>query len=127
MSSSRLRRRMSLLLSFTLALVSVVEVSAFGQGLPKAGQPAEIGFSSQRLERITEIFQREVDSLAIPGAVVVVARGGKVGYEKAIGYQNREERVPMKVDSIFRIASMSKPITTVAAMMLVEEGKLDIS
>jgi hypothetical protein len=48
------------------------------------------------LERIAETFQREVDSLAIPGAVVVVVRDGKIGYEKAIGYQNREERVPMK-------------------------------
>jgi CubicO group peptidase (beta-lactamase class C family) len=127
MNSTRLRWRGSLLRTFTLALVSVAAVSAWGQGLPKAGQPGEVGFSSQRLERITETFQREVDSLAIPGAVVLIARDGKIGYEKAIGYQNREERVPMKVDSIFRIASMSKPITTVAAMMLVEEGKLDIS
>jgi CubicO group peptidase (beta-lactamase class C family) len=127
MSSSRLRWRGSLLWMFTLALVPVVAVSAWGQSLPKVSQPEQVGFSSQRLERITETFQREVDSLAIPGAVVVVARDGKIAYEKAIGYQNREERVPMKVDSIFRIASMSKPITTVAAMMLVEDGKLDIS
>jgi len=127
MNSTRLRWRGSLLRTFTLALVSVAAVSAWGQGLPKAGQPGEVGFSSQRLERITETFQREVDSLAIPGAVVVVVRDGKIGYEKAIGYENREERAPMKVDSIFRVASMSKPITTVAAMILVEEGKLDIS
>jgi len=119
-------RRAFLRVSF-LALASVIAVSAQGEGLTKAGQPEEVGFSSQRLERITEAFQREVDSLAIPGAVVLVARDGKVAYEKTFGYQNREERVPMTAQSIFRIASMSKPITTVAAMMLVEEGKLDIS
>jgi CubicO group peptidase (beta-lactamase class C family) len=127
MSSSRLRWRGPLLGTFALALVPVVTVSAVCQNLPKAGRPDEVGFSSQRLELIAETFQREVDSLAIPGAVVVVVRDGKIGYERAVGYQNREERVPMKVDSIFRIASMSKPITTVAAMMLVEEGRLDIS
>jgi hypothetical protein len=64
---------------FTLALVPVVTVSAWGQSLPKASPPEQVGFSSQRLERLTEIFQREVDSLAIPGAVVVVVRDGKIG------------------------------------------------
>ena len=127
MKASQLRWRRALLRASVLALVPVVAASAWGEGLPKASQPEDVGFSSQRLERLTETFQREVDSLAIPGAVIVVARNGEVAYEKAFGYQNREERVPMKADSIFRIASMSKPITTVAAMMLVEEGKLDIS
>jgi CubicO group peptidase (beta-lactamase class C family) len=109
-----------------LALVPIISISAWGQSLPKASPPEDVGFSSERLERIAEVFQREVDSGEIPGAVVVVARNGKVAYEKAFGYQNREDRVRMNSDSIFRIASMSKPITTVATMILVEEGKLDI-
>ena len=61
------------------------------------------------------------------GAVVLVARNGKIVYEKAFGYQNREGKVSMKPDAIFRIASMSKPITSVAVMMLVEEGKIDLA
>ena len=83
--------------------------------------------SSERLNRLTETFQRDVDAGEIPGAVVLVARNGKIAYEKAFGYQSREGNVPMKSDAIFRIASMSKPITSVAVMMLVEEGKIDLS
>jgi CubicO group peptidase (beta-lactamase class C family) len=83
--------------------------------------------SSERLNRLTDTFQRDVDAGEIPGAVVVVARNGKIAYEKAFGYQNREEKVSMKPDAIFRIASMSKPITSVAVMMLVEEGKIDLA
>ena len=83
--------------------------------------------SSERLNRLTETFQRDVDAGEIPGAVVLVARNGKIAYEKAFGYQSREGNVPMKSDAIFRIASMSKPITSVAVMMLVEEGKIDLA
>jgi CubicO group peptidase (beta-lactamase class C family) len=60
------------------------------------------------------------------GAVLLIARGEKIAYLQAIGYQDREKKTPMKVDAIFRLASMTKPIVSVAAMMLVEEGKLDL-
>jgi len=104
--------------------ITVISFSALAQGLPRASQPEEVGFSSQRLLRLTEAFQAEVDKGAIPGAVVLVARKGKVAYFEAIGFQNRENGRPMRTDAIFRIASMSKPITSVAVMMLVEEGKI---
>jgi len=94
--------------------------------LPKAGRPEEVGFSSERLNRITQFFQGEVDKGAVPGAVLVVARNGKVVYHEAVGYQDREKKIPMKRDAIFRLASMSKPITSVAVMMLAEEGKIDL-
>jgi CubicO group peptidase (beta-lactamase class C family) len=83
--------------------------------------------SSERLNRLTETFQHDVDAGEIPGAVIAVARNGKIVYEKAFGYQNREGQVSMKADAVFRIASMSKPITSVAVMMLVEEGKIDLA
>jgi CubicO group peptidase (beta-lactamase class C family) len=67
-----------------------------------------------------------VDKGAIPGAVLVVARNGKIVYRQAVGYQDREKKIPMKVDSVFRIFSMTKPVTTVAVMMLAEEGKVDV-
>lgn len=101
-------------------------VSSFAQDLPKLSRPEEGGFSSERLNRITTYFQSEVDKGAIPGAVIIVARNGKTVYRNAVGYQDREKKVPMKVDSVFRIFSMTKPITTVAVMMLAEEGKIDV-
>jgi CubicO group peptidase (beta-lactamase class C family) len=88
--------------------------------------PEAVGFSQQRLGRLGTFFQAEVAKGAIPGAVVLVARDGKVAYFEAFGYQNREHKIAMKPDSIFRIASMTKPITSVAVMMLAEEGKIDL-
>jgi CubicO group peptidase (beta-lactamase class C family) len=63
----------------------------------------------------------------IPGAVVLIARGGRVAYAEAFGWRDREAKAPMELDAIFRIASMTKPLTSVAAMILAEEGKLLIS
>jgi CubicO group peptidase (beta-lactamase class C family) len=107
-------------------IAAFVSFSALAQGLPSASRPEEVGFSSQRLTRLTEAFQEEVDKGAIPGAVVLIARKGKVAYFEAIGFQNRENKQPMRTDAIFRIASMSKPITSVAVMMLVEEGRIQL-
>lgn len=101
-------------------------LSAIAQELPKASRPEEAGFSAERLSRITTFFQSEVDSGAIPGAVLVVGRNGKVVYSQTVGYRDREKKVAMKPDAVFRIASMSKPIATVAVMMLAEEGKIDV-
>jgi CubicO group peptidase (beta-lactamase class C family) len=108
------------------AVATCIAFSALAQGLPKASQPEAVGFSSERLKRLTSTFQADVDRGAIPGAVVLIARNGKVAYFKAFGFQDREKQVPMKTDAIFRIASMTKPFTSVAAMMLVEEGKLQL-
>jgi len=100
--------------------------SVTGQDLPKLARPEDAGFSSDRLARITRFFQDTVNKGAIPGAVLLVARGGKLVYLQDVGYQDREKGVPMKAEAIFRIASMSKPITSVAVMMLAEEGKIDL-
>ena len=107
-------------------VATCIAFSALAQGLPKASQPEDIGFSLERLKRVTSALRAEVDQGAIPGAVVLIARNGKVAYFEAIGFQNRENKEPMKTDAIFRIASMSKPITSVAVMMLVEEGKIQL-
>jgi CubicO group peptidase (beta-lactamase class C family) len=107
-------------------IATFISFSALAQGLPHASQPEEVGFSSPRLTRLTEAFQAEVDKGAIPGAVVLLARKSKVAYFEAIGFQNRENKQPMRTDAIFRIASMSKPITSVAVMMLVEEGRIQL-
>jgi len=96
------------------------------QGLPTAKRPEDVGFSSERLNRITKLFQAEIDKGSIPGAVLLVARNGKLVYFQALGFQDREKHTPMKPDAIFRIASMTKPIASVAVMILAEEGKIDL-
>ena len=105
-------------------LVMLLAATVSAQRLPKAKTPEEVGLSSERLKRISAGFQADVDKGAIPGAVVTIVRKGKVAYFEAIGYQDREKKIPMKRDSIFRIASMSKPFTSLSIMMLAEEGKI---
>lgn len=99
---------------------------AFAQDLRKPSRPEDAGFSADRLGRITAFFQGEVDKGAIPGTVVLVARDEKLVYLQALGYRDREKKIAMGPDAIFRIASMTKPITSVAVMMLAEEGKVDL-
>jgi CubicO group peptidase (beta-lactamase class C family) len=98
---------------------------AFAQ-LPTANHPEDVGFSAKRLEKTRQAYRDDVEKKSIPGAVLLIARNGKIVTYDAIGYQERAAQTPMKKDSIFRVASMSKPITTVAAMILVEENKLDL-
>jgi CubicO group peptidase (beta-lactamase class C family) len=107
-------------------LVACWAGSSLGQSQPRANRPEDVGFSSERLARITKLFQGDIDKGAIPGVTLLVAREGKTVYFEALGYQDREKSIPMKPDAIFRIASMTKPITSVAVLMLAEEGKIDL-
>src|SRR5215831_12784729 len=118
------RSQMIFLAMLTLLVITVAGVPVFAQGLPKATRPDEVGISSERLKRLTAVLQAEVENGKIPGAVILLVRSGKIGYFEAVGFQDRDKPLPMRRDSIFRIASMTKPIVSVAAMMLVEEGKL---
>jgi CubicO group peptidase (beta-lactamase class C family) len=105
----------------------VLSSAAFAQPLPMAKRPEDAGFSSQRLEKTRQALKADVENKRFPGAVLILVRNGKIVTYDTIGYQVRADQTPMKKDSIFRIASMSKPITTVAAMILAEEDKLDIA
>jgi CubicO group peptidase (beta-lactamase class C family) len=110
-------------------LVLVCLLTAFGswaQGLPAAA-PESVGMSAQRLSRIGDAFRKEIDQGKLPGAVFLVARKGKLVYSEAIGFQDKDAGKPIAKDSIFRIYSMTKPIVSVAAMMLVEEGKIQLT
>jgi len=86
--------------------------------------PKEMGLSPSGVKRLADRLNEGVAKGEIPGAVVLVMRNGKVEMFEAFGYRDREAGAPMPKDAIFRIASMTKPITSVAAMMLVEQGKL---
>jgi len=105
-------------------LIVLIATTALAQGLPKATSPEEVGMSSERLARLTAGLQADVDKGAIPGAVAIILRKGKVAYWEAVGFQDREKQIPMSKGSIFRIYSMSKSFTTLGVMMLMEEGKL---
>ena len=96
-------------------------------GLKRAESPEQIGLSSARLETLASVVRQDVERKLIPGAVVLLARGGRIGFAEAFGFQDRASGTPMALDSIFRIASMTKPMTSVAAMMLSEEGRLEIA
>jgi CubicO group peptidase (beta-lactamase class C family) len=92
------------------------------QGLSHA-KPAEVGLSAERLDKIMQILKEDTSKGVVPGAVLLVARHGKIAYFESAGLLNAETKDPMTREAIFRIYSMSKPITTVSAMMLFEEGK----
>ena len=94
--------------------------------LPRA-KPESVGMSSARLARIGETLKADVDKGKLPGAVVAVARRGKLVYYEAIGWRDKDANAPMTKDAIFSIASMTKPMSSVALMQLFEEGKVLVS
>ncbi|MBZ5516715.1 MAG: beta-lactamase family protein [Acidobacteriia bacterium] len=136
----RLARRF---LSFvTLALLLVVPLFPQAASKPKgehvvppravsaagiAATPGEVGLSSERLERIGAAIQRSIDEGRIAGAVSLVARHSKIAYLKALGMADRDAKKPMSTDNLFRVCSMTKPITSVAVMMLYEEGRFTLN
>jgi CubicO group peptidase (beta-lactamase class C family) len=110
-------RRLPVLLGFL-----ILSVFGFAQDLP-AGKPEAVGLSSERLERIGTAVQHEIDDKRIAGAVTMVVRHGRVAWFKSQGMMDREAGKAMQPDAMFRICSMTKPITSVAVMMLYEEGR----
>ncbi len=105
------------------AILSCLVVGTEAHELPTA-EPEDVGMSSERLDRLTATIDEAIESDEIAGAVTLVSRRGKVVYFRAAGMMDQEAAKPMQRDTIFRIASMTKPITSVAAMMLLEEGRL---
>jgi CubicO group peptidase (beta-lactamase class C family) len=93
----------------------------------KVTKPESVGLSSERIQRIAGVMKQEVAKGSFPGAVVLIARNGKVAHFGAYGYLDGRQEKPMPKDGIFRIASMTKPIVTAAAMMMVEQGKLNLN
>ena len=100
--------------------------AAFAQGLPTA-VPEAVGLSSERLGQIDTVLKADIAKGQIPGAVLLVARGGKIAYFKSFGMRDTEKGLPMEKDSIFRVYSMTKSLGGVATAILLEEGKLLLS
>ena len=114
----RLTRLVAAFAAFILA------AAAWAQPLPLA-KPEEVGMSSQKLAKIGQVLKKEVEDGSFRGAVVMVARKGKLVYQDAVGMQTASAK--MTTDSIFRIYSMTKPLVSVAAMMLVEDGTIQLT
>jgi CubicO group peptidase (beta-lactamase class C family) len=116
-----------------LSISALCCVFLFGHGatlaadpLPRA-DPAKIGFSPEALQRIDRFFADEIAKERIPGAVVAIAREGKLVYYKTMGFQDKQKAVPMRTDTIFQLASMTKPMVVVGALTLLEEGRLPLA
>jgi len=99
---------------------------AFSSEIPR-GTAEENGMSPERLERLSKVLRAETERTKTPGAAVLVVRNGQVVYEDAFGFQDRVAGIEMRPDSIFRIHSMTKPIVSAAALVLLEEGKILLS
>ncbi len=111
---------------FALLLGLLISLAAVADPLPTTS-PESVGLSSKRLQAITDTLKADIAKGTIPGAVLMISRHGKIAYFEAMGSLDPEKKTPMTKDAIFRIYSMSKPITTVAAMMLFEDGKLALT
>jgi len=128
-SSARRGSRSSLLAVLTAAvLIGPLAAHAQRPASPvPVTTPESAGMSSARLARLAAVFGKEIEDKKLPGAVMMVARKGKVVYVHALGVRDPKTGDPMRTDTIFRIYSMTKPIVSVAAMILVEDGKLQLT
>src|ERR1700731_4209907 len=106
------------------ALCLLASGTAFADDpLPRA-KPEDVGLSSERLARIDSVLKTDIEAGRIPGAVIAIARHGKLVKLDAYGFRDKAAGVAMTTDTIFNIASMTKPMTTVGALLLYEQGKL---
>jgi CubicO group peptidase (beta-lactamase class C family) len=112
--------------SRTRVAVVLLALSLTAAAVP-SGKPEDVGLSSERLQRINALVLRYIESGQISGAVTMVSRQGRVAHFEAQGLMDIDAKTPMRKDAIFRMASMSKPVTGVAILMLMEEGKLRIT
>jgi CubicO group peptidase (beta-lactamase class C family) len=109
----------------SLLLVLVAAFSLTAASLPST-KPEDLGLSTERLRQIHAMVQRHIDAGDITGAVVLVARKGQIAYLEAQGAMDLESKKPMTRDSMFRMASMTKPVIGTSIMMMLEEGKLQL-
>ena len=126
MKTGKVHQKRNWLVYALLLIFVLITSAAFAKDLPTA-TPAEVGLSSERLNQIDTALKADIEKGKIEGAVLLVARKGKIAYFKSFGMRNKEKLLPMEKDSIFRVYSMTKPVVGVAVMMLLEEGKLVLS
>src|SRR5262245_30094331 len=114
-------------LAIVLALVLSTLPLSIGRAASTAGKPEDVGLSSERLQRVSQMIQRHIAAGDLAGAVTIVARKGKIAHLSAQGVMDLETKQPMTPATMFRIASMTKPVVGVSIMMLIEDGKLHLN
>ncbi len=112
--------------SFAVFLIVNLATPVWAQSLSPV-KPEEVGLSSERLGKIGEVFKQEIEQGKLPGAVIAIARKGHLAYFESFGFRDKASEAPMTKDAVFRIYSMTKPLVSVAAMILVEDGKLQLT
>jgi CubicO group peptidase (beta-lactamase class C family) len=122
-----LRHRIAL----AVALISLSGIAPTGGALaealfPAAAKPEDVGLSSDQLRRLEDVTRTHIQQGIVPGAVMLVARRGKIAWTSVLGHRDKAANAPMQMDTIFRLYSMTKPIVSVALMQMVEEGRLQI-
>lgn len=125
-TSSKMKRLFSVALIVCIVLNVAGQVKPVHPVITQATMPEAAGFSTERLKRIDTMLQGYVNNERVNGVVALLIRNGKIAYYKGFGYDDVEAKTPMKRDAIFRIASQTKAITSVAVMMLFEEGKYQL-
>lgn len=110
-----------------LLLLPALALSLVAASLPKASRPEDLGLSSERLQRIHQMIQRHIETGDITGAVTLVARHGQLAWVDAVGVMDLDTKQPMTRASLFRMASMTKPVIGTAMMMMIEEGKVSVT
>ena len=110
-----------------VALLVALPAAVAAQALPKAASPEAVGLSTERLGRLTRVMQDAARDRQVAGTVTLVVRDGQVAYLEAAGAADLEQGTPMRTDTIFRIASMTKAVVSVGIMMLVEEGRVALT
>src|SRR5262245_48008429 len=117
-------RMQRLFVRLTALVVAAGALAVVAAPSAPSAKPEDVGLSSPRLERIRSLVRAHMDAQDFAGAVTLVARKGKVVHFEAHGFSDAEAKKPMRTDQLFGLASMTKPVTAVAVLMLMEEGKL---
>ncbi len=118
-------RKIAFLLVFWFSSLYVVQAQVASYGF-NSGDPAEVGMLNHRLEMASDLIDRYVDEGKLPGGVFIAARYGQIVFQKTAGDRSEKDSAPYRLDDIFRIASMTKAVTTVAVLQLYEDGLLGI-
>ena len=125
-SVPRRARQYSGVLLSGVALIAAIIAGRPSEGYAEQPSPVPASFSQGGLQRVGDYIRNEIATGKIPGAILLIQQHGKPVYFENFGVRDVVTRLPMTADTIFRLYSMSKPITSVAAMMLVEEGRLSL-
>jgi CubicO group peptidase (beta-lactamase class C family) len=120
-------KNLKLLFCWVMLVCAIVAFATPAICEVRVTKPESLGLSTERIQRIGGVMKQEVAKGSFPGAVVLIARNGKVAQFDSYGYLDGKKEKPIPKDAIFRIASMTKPIVTAAAMMMVEQGKINLN